>query len=84
MTPDTVTNNRTKQFFFRFVSAILNIGSMQNFPAWRPTKIILVQSEKYFLYERKGIKSIFPVKWENNGETINSTYTFFSEKLEFF
>ena len=56
--PHMVMENRTEQFFIKFVSAILNIGFPQNFPRW------------HFTCEREEIISISPVKRENNGKTI--------------
>ena len=58
--PDIVMENRTEQFFIKFVSAILNIGFSQNFPAWHPAKIKSHQAEEIFDIWTRGNNMYFP------------------------
>ena len=64
--------NSTDQYFFKFVSSILNIVFLQVFPASQLVKSNIAQREKYFIYERKKM-ICFP---RLNGKTTGKLFSY--------
>ena len=60
--------NKTESFFFKFMSAVLNIGFSQNFPTQQPAKINLAQAGKYLVYESEEIISSSRLSGKTTGK----------------